>query len=158
MDLGSRVLVTDARRAIPGPAQMFAAMLVRVAAIIHAGSSRHFLACLAARARAWEGGGKAIVFNHPGREICLGNDLGVMDGARASPYVSPRLLRHRLSRSLVVGGDKLAVEHYSQIRRKRRAVLLHPKEKKKQLANMLSLRDLPINRHDSAPPEGGFTT
>lgn len=131
MDLGSRVLVTDARRAGPSPAQTFAATLARVAAIIHAGSSRRLLACLTARARAWEGGGKAIVFNHPGGEICLGNDQGVMDGARAPPYVSLHLLRHCLSRSLVVGGDKLAVEHYSQIRRERRAELLHPKEKNK---------------------------
>lgn len=141
MDLSSRVPVPDSRRAAPGPAQTFAATLARVAAIIHAGSSCRFLPCLVACARAWEGGGKAIVFNHPGGEICLGNDLGVMDGARAPPYISLRLLQHRLSRSLVVGGDKLAVEHYSQIRRKRRAEFSHPKEKKtQQLANMLSLR------------------
>lgn len=76
----------------PGPAQTFAATLARVRTISHAGSSRCFLACLAARAQDREGGGKEIVFNHPGGEICLENDLGVMDGARA-------LLRTSLSAS-----------------------------------------------------------
>lgn len=56
MDLSSRVPVPDARRAAPGPAQTFAATLARVAAIIHTGSSCHFLPCLVACVRAWEGG------------------------------------------------------------------------------------------------------